>query len=185
MAGATRALTDLFSLFGARRPSETTSPGASELVLAQEPHHATKALGRFLRYLQARDGPTLIDLGPVVGSNLTFFGEQLGCRIRVEDLFVDLERHAKDGTLDELPKFLGDRFPQPPETVDGILCWDVFDFLDRRSADALATVLTRMLRPDGALLGFFNTGELRAQVYTKSATSSSCSKDCASPIRSC
>lgn len=167
MAGATRSLTDMFSFFGGRRPADTGAADAAEPSLTQEPQHATKALGKFLKYLQAREGPALIDLGPVVGGNLTFFGEQLGCRIRVEDLFVDLERHAKEGKLDELPKFLEKRFPQGAETVDGILCWDVFDFLDRPAAQALATALTRLLRQDGALLGFFSTGETRAQVYTK------------------
>lgn len=157
----------MFSFLGGRRPADAGAPEAAGLSLAQEPQHATKALAKFLKYLQVRDGPALIDLGPVVGGNLTFFGEQLGCRIRVEDLFVDLERHAKDGKLDELPGFLAKRFPQAAETVDGILCWDVFDFLDRPAAQALAMALTRLLRQDGALLGFFNTGEARAQVYTK------------------
>lgn len=159
----------MFSFFGGRRPTDTGAPDAAEPSLAQEPQHPTKALSKFLKYLQAREGPALIDLGPVVGGNLTFFGEQLGCRIRVEDIFVDLERHAKEGKLEELPAFLAQRFPQAAETVDGILCWDVFDFLDRPAAQALATVLTRLLRQDGALLGFFSTGAsaTRAQVYTK------------------
>jgi hypothetical protein len=51
--------------------------------------------------------------------------------------------------------------------VDGILCWDVFDFLDRASAQALANSLKRLLRPEGVLLGFFGATEGRAQVYTK------------------
>ncbi len=167
MADATRSLADLFSIFGARRPADASARAASEPLSAEQPQHATKALAKFLKYLQPREGPALIDLGPVVGSNLTFFGEHLGCRIRVEDLFDDLERHFKDGKLEELPKFLEKRFPQASESIDGILCWDVFDFLDRPSAHSLATTLTRLLRPDGALLGFFNTGETRAQVYTK------------------
>lgn len=167
MAGATRSLTDMFSFFGGRRAADAGATSRAEPSLAQEPQHPTKALGKFLKYLQAREGPVLIDLGPVVGGNLTFFGEQLGCRIRVEDLFVDIERHAKAGTLEELPKFFETRFPQGLESVDGILCWDVFDFLDRPAAQSLATALTRLLRQDGALLGFFNTGESRAQVYTK------------------
>ena len=73
----------------------------------------------------------------------------------------------KEGKLDELPKFFETRFPQAAESVDGILCWDVMDFLDRPAANALAPSLTRILRPDGALLGFFSTAEGRAQVYTK------------------
>ena len=43
----------------------------------------------------------------------------------------------------------------------------MFDFLDRPAATALATSLMRLLRPDGALLGFFSTTDGRPQVYTK------------------
>src|SRR4029453_10440039 len=77
----------LFSLFGGR-PASTSSPEAGRAAVAgtHDPAYSTKALGKFIKALQARDNPALIDLGPVVGSNLTFFGEQLGCRIRVEDV---------------------------------------------------------------------------------------------------
>ena len=156
---------DFRALFG-RRPSEPQGGGDAPASV-DDPTYPTKALGKFLKLLQTRDNPALIDLGPVVGNNVTFFGEQLGCRIRVEDIATDLERYAKEGKLEELPAFLKTRFKQEPDSVDGILCWDIFDFLDRASAQALADTLTRMLRPDGALLGFFSTSEGRPQVYTK------------------
>jgi hypothetical protein len=52
-------------------------------------------------------------------------------------------------------------------SVDGILAWDVIDYLDKTSAAELAAQLTRVLRPDGALLGFFGTAQPRDQHYTK------------------
>ena len=156
---------DFRALFGRRSPEP--QGGGDAPASADDPTYPTKALGKFLKLLQVRENPALIDLGPVVGGNVTFFGEQLGCRIRVEDVATDIERHAKDGKLDELPAFLKTRFKQEADSVDGILCWDVFDFLDRPSAQALADTLTRLLRPDGALLGFFSTTEGRPQVYTK------------------
>ena len=67
----------------------------------------------------------LLDLGPVVGSNVSFFGEQLGCKIFVEDIFADLDRHVRGGKLEALPGVSQDAFPQADGTVDGILCWDV------------------------------------------------------------
>jgi hypothetical protein len=167
MSGATRSLTDLFSIFGGRRASDADGAAADTAASPQEPLYPTKSLAAFLKLLQSRENPTLIDLGPVVGSNVTFFGEHLGCRIRVEDVAADIERHFKDGKLAELPKFFESRFPQAEGSVDGILCWDVLDFLDRRAGQALAAALTRLLRPDGALLGFFSTAEGRPQVYTK------------------
>ena len=132
-----------------------------------DPVFATKALRKFLSCLTSRESPVLVDLGAVVGSNVSFFGEQLGCKIFVEDLFADLDRHVRAGTLEALPAFLKKRFPQETGSVDGILCWDLIDYLDRAAAQALAGELTRVLRPDGALLGFFGTAQAREARYTK------------------
>jgi hypothetical protein len=156
---------DFRSIFS-RRPSDPQGGGESP-ISPDEPAYPTKALAKFLKLLQARDNPALIDLGPVVGSNVTFFGEHLGCRIRVEDIAADVERHVKEGNLETLPQFFGTRFRQDPESIDGVLCWDVFDFLERPAAHALAHALMRLLRPEGALLGFFSTSDGRPQVYTK------------------
>ena len=77
-------------------------------------------------------------------------------------------RLGKTGTkLEDLPAFLQKRFPQPSGSVDGILCWDLIDYLDRASAQALASELTRVLKPEGALLGFFGTAQSRETHYTK------------------
>jgi hypothetical protein len=167
MSDTTRSISDLFGLLGGRRRSEADAAATGKKVLPQEPLHPTKALGKFLKHLQTRDNPAIIDLGPVVGSNVTFFGEQLGCRIRVEDVAADIDRHVKSDTADQLSGFFSTRFQQEAETVDGILCWDVFDYLDRLAANSLASALTRLLRPDGTLLGFFSTAESRANIYTK------------------
>ncbi|HEX3704894.1 MAG TPA: class I SAM-dependent methyltransferase [Vicinamibacterales bacterium] len=132
-----------------------------------DPVFATKALRKFLGTLTARESPVLLDLGPVVGSNVSFFGEQLNCKIFVEDIFADVERHIRDGKLEGLPEFIGKRFPQADGEFDGILCWDLIDYLDRGAAKELADQLTRVLRPDGALLGFFGTAQARETRYTK------------------
>jgi len=161
-------LNDLFSRLGGRRgetPGETGAPAA-----AAEPDliYPTKALPKFLATMAAKPAPALLDLGPVVGGNVSFFGEELGCRIRVEDVFGDIERHAVSGTLDALPEFFRTRFKSEPGTVDGILCWDVFDYLEKGAAASLAAALARLLVAEGSLLGFFSTASDpgRAQ-YTK------------------
>lgn len=101
----------------------------------------------------------LLDLGPVIGTNVTFFGEQLGCKILVENVFKDIDRHVREDTLAQLPAFFAQRFPQEVGSIDGILCWDIFDYLDRPARRPLAEQLIRVLRPDGALLAFFSTTE--------------------------
>jgi hypothetical protein len=156
----------LSELFSRRRKSEADADSGRSLALA----HPTKALAHFLTSLSARQQPSLLDLGPVVGSNVTFFGEQLGCKIFVEDLATDIDRHVRDKTLADLPAFVAQRLPQETGSIDGILCWDVFDFLDKASAQSLARQLTRILRPGGVLLAFFCNTEpppgARA-IYTK------------------
>ena len=137
---------------------------------ADGPVHPTKVLDRFLAGLGGRAQPILLDLGPVVGTNVTFFGEEVGCKILVEDLSKDIDRHVTTGKLEELPAFFDGRFPQESETIDGVLCWDIFDYLDRAAAERLARQLKRVLRPDGMLLAFFSTADPRSTTrptYTK------------------
>ena len=162
-----RSLTDLFGILGPRRVGEKAAVVDPSVANATEASYPTKALQKFLTGLQGADNPLLLDLGPVVGSNVTFFGEQLGCRIRVEDVADDLDRHVREGKLEQLPEFFAKRFTQEPGSVDGILCWDILDYLDRPAAQALATALCRLLKPDGCLLGLFSTAETPGQVYTK------------------
>ncbi len=150
-----------------RKGDTDVRPQGLASAQAEDPLFATKALQKFLQTLTARELPVLLDLGPVVGSNVSFFGEQLGCKIFVEDIFADLDRHVRDGKLDQLPEFLKKRFPQAEGEVDGILCWDLIDYLDRPAAQELATQLTRVLRPDGALLGFFGNAPSQESRYTK------------------
>jgi hypothetical protein len=150
----------------APRKGEPDAPDTA-IAAADGPVFATKALHKFLTCLTSRESPVLLDLGPVVGSNVSFFGEQLGCKILVEDIFADIDRHIREGRIDSLPAFLTSRFSQPTGAIDGILCWDIFDYLDRRAAQALAEPLARILRPEGALLGFFGTAQPPDMRYTK------------------
>jgi hypothetical protein len=151
-------------LFARRRKEEPQD------VPADGPSQPTKALDRFLAGLNGRTSPVLLDLGPVVGSNVTFFGEEVGCKILVEDLSKDIDRHVNEGRIADLPRFFDTRFPQESETIDGILCWDIFDYLDKASAERLSHQLKRVLRPEGVLLAFFTTAEPRtatSPTYTK------------------
>jgi hypothetical protein len=116
----------------------------------------TKALRKFLSSLTSRESPVLLDLGPVVGPNVSFFGERLGCKILIEDIFSDLDRQSRAATI-PFAEFLTGRLKHLPESIDGILCWNLFDYLDAPSAQVLGEALTRLLRPDGSMLCFFAT----------------------------
>ena len=154
--GTVQSLRGLLSRLGSVRPAEGTRPDAGSRAEPKDGAIITsKGLQQFLSHLGTRSAPILLDLGPVVGSNITFFGEQLNCKFMVEDLFADLERHLRERSPEELPAWLSKRLTLDAGTVDGVLLWDLYDYLDRPAAQALATALVRLLRPDGALLGFF------------------------------
>ena len=157
------ALSDLFTRRRKEEP-ESSDPGGDSL-----PPVPTKALSKFLAALRAREQPMLLDLGPVVGHNVTFFGENLGCKISIEDVAADIERHAREGKLDTLSAFFANRFRQPDATFDGILCWDTLDYLDKKAGQTLATQMARLLKPEGVLLAIFNASEPKPgpATYTK------------------
>jgi hypothetical protein len=135
--------------------------------VSRETVSSSSTLAQFLTLVFSRPSAELVDLGPVVGSNIAFLGERIGCKIHVADLYADLDRHARQGALDRLPELLQRRFALRDETVDAVLCWDVFDYLAPAAANVLAGELIRMLRPGGALLGFFSGVGPDDQCYTK------------------
>jgi hypothetical protein len=103
----------------------------------------------------------------VVGQNISFFGERLSCKIFVEDLFADVDAHAARGNAAALAQVLEARLRHDPGSIDGILCWDLFDFLDRRTSQSLARRLVTLLRPGGVLYGFFGTSSSEVTTHTR------------------
>ena len=136
-----------------------TNGGAVAAGTGADQSISTKAFSRFLAALKHREAPVLLDLGPVVGSNINYFGERLGCKFFIEDVYANLEKYARENRTKELAEFFKSRFPQGDASFDGILCWDIFDYLDKASAQALARELVRMLRPDAVLFALFNVVE--------------------------
>ncbi len=136
-------------------------------VVETETAVASRALPKFLGALAGRDHLTIIDVGPVVGSNLDFFAARAACKVYIEDLFSEIERHARAGTRGKLATVLPPRIHQADASVDAILCWDIFDFLDKASAQPFARELVRVLRPGGALFGLFSNQQGEQTHYTK------------------
>jgi hypothetical protein len=134
---------------------------------AAEPVVGSKAFPKFLAALTAAPSPVLLDFGPVIGTNVEFFGERLGCKLFIEDLSADIDRHSRGKTMEALPGLFANRFRHADESVDGLLCWDYFDFLDKASAQALARQIVRMVRPGGAVMGFFCTSSVARSGFTK------------------
>jgi hypothetical protein len=160
-------LSDLLK-WGGRRPGQSGAPrNDAPNPRTDETVVASKAFPKFLNALTHQPTPVLVDFGPVIGSNVAFFGERLGCKLFIEDLLADFVRHLRAGTLDAFPPSLQTRFKHADGSVDGILCWDLFDFLDKPAAQTLSRQIVRMLRPGGAVMGFFCTSNAQRAPFTK------------------
>jgi hypothetical protein len=162
------SISDLLK-FGGKRPEEAATGAAAGTPAPKgpEPVIPSKALPKFISALSHHDAPVLVDFGPVIGTNVAFFGEHLGCKLFIEDLATHIDQHTRGGTRDGLAESLVKRFTQPDQSVDGVLCWDIFDFLEAPAARALAHEVVRVLRPGGAVMGFFCTKAVERSPFTK------------------
>ena len=162
------SISDLLK-FGGKRPDDPPQGLVTDAPAPKgpEPVVPSKALPKFIGALGHCEAPVLVDFGPVIGTNVAFFGEHLGCKLFIEDLATEIDRYTRAGTRDQLPEALKKRFNQPDASVDGVLCWDIFDFLEQPAAKALAQQVVRVLRPGGAVMGFFCTKAVDRSSFTK------------------
>jgi hypothetical protein len=160
------SLSDLLK-FGGKRDAPAASVRDAPVPKGPEPVIPSKALSKFISALSHTDAPVLVDFGPVIGTNVAFFGEHLGCKLFIEDLATEIDKHTRAGNRDVLGKDLAARFTQSDQTVDGVLCWDIFDFLEPPAAKQLAREIVRVLRPGGAVMGFFCTKVVDRAPFTK------------------
>jgi hypothetical protein len=66
-----------------------------------------------------------------------------------------------------LPAAIDSRFRHGDASIDGVLCWDFFDFLSKPAAQSLARQIVRMLRPGGAVMGCFCTSAAARAPFMK------------------
>ena len=132
-----------------------------------EPTVPSKAFPRFVAALSQTPSPVLLDFGPVIGPNVEFCGERLGCKLFIEDVLGDVDAHLRGKGPGDLAASFETRFKHPDGSIDGILCWDLFDFMDKAASQALARQIVRLLRPGGAVLGFFCTAPVERSAFTK------------------
>jgi len=171
--------------WGARERTENVEAPAPRRIV--ETLSASRALPKLLSALSAYSSPILLDLGPVVGANVAFFGERLSCKLLIEDLRVDIAAAVREGRTQELGDVLTARIHATvPEPVHGVLCWDLFDSLDRNTARILAECLCGLLRPQGLLHGLFGTKasneDSRTKFIVESESALRCRREPADPL---
>src|SRR5688572_8895274 len=116
-------LTDLLKWGGKR--AEGSARAGDAPASREEPAVASKALPKFVATIAQKEAPVLLDFGPVIGPNVAFCGERLGCKLFIEDFTADIDRQLR-GKTTNLAAAIPTRFSHPDNSIDGILCWDLF-----------------------------------------------------------
>ena len=119
--------------------------------------HPSRALPRFFAAMESRPAPVLLDLGPVIGGNVTLLGESLGCKVYIDNVFGDSERAGRDRREFEDCSGVVIDLRHPDASVDGVLCWDVFEHLSQAAANKLVLNLSRILKPGAVGMAIFST----------------------------
>jgi hypothetical protein len=108
-----------------------------------------RTLKSFLSAASRSDSPALLDLGPALSSNIEFFGRQ-GFKIYVEDFLRNYLDSEKDLASDS--HFLS----YPDGAFDGILCWDIFDFMESKETAVVLQRLFPLLKERGLAIALFD-----------------------------
>jgi len=129
----------------------------------------SRALEQFFTYIRDQSGLTLLDLGGITQQNIDFI-TSLGHRLYALD-FVrsldenfgtsDLAEQANPGRIDA---YLRKNMSYPDEHFDGVLIWDMLEFMAPPLLAATIDQLHRITRPKSYLLGFFHAEEKVASV---------------------
>ncbi len=149
---------------------------APALVASVPPLHSSRisnGLKEFLWYLDGVGRGCLLDLGPVWQQTVGFFVDR-GFKVYSEDLLGEWKEFLVQETekvravppgesdLDRRPPARAERFlesvlRQPTGTLDGVLVWDLLDYLDPAVVERVVARLTSLVREGGVVLAMFHS----------------------------
>ncbi len=125
------------------------------------PIFPTKVFREFLEILSRKDRPVILDLGALIGSNVEYFFN-LGVKVHVEDLVGSYQNHrywnlVEGQMLFDEPRFLKENLDYPEGTFDGVIIWDLLNFIDPKFARSFVQRITLMTKLGGCVLAFVHT----------------------------
>lgn len=166
ISGSVRNL--LRNVLKQEQPTPKSSVGESAAaqqlaVSSQSGIRQSKGLREFWNAVGAAEGMQILDLGAASQQNINFI-TGLGHRLCTEDLYRSLQFDASrkptaESVENEAAQFFRENLNYQKGQFDGVLCWDLLDFLPDSVIQPLVGLLHEFLKPDGHLLAFFHAGQ--------------------------
>jgi len=134
---------------------------AAEATVSVRP---SRGLAEFFTQIRDTSGLTILDLGGATQKNVSFITD-LGHRLYSEDFLRILnEAFGADDTVDQtnpgrIEYFLKQTLDYPPGHFDGVLIWDVLEYLNPVLLNAVVERLHQIVRPKAYMLAFFHSDD--------------------------
>jgi hypothetical protein len=137
----------------------SSARGAAETVGTRP----SRGLEEFFTYIRGQSGLTILDLGGATQQNVSFI-TNLGHRLYSEDFLSilretfgeDSEQQSNPGQIEY---FLRQALDYPEGHFDGVLVWDVLEYLSPALLTAVIERLYKIVRPKSYLLAFFHSDD--------------------------
>jgi len=138
-------------------PRAKSSPGKPPQVATRP----SRGLEEFFSYIRGQSGLTILDLGGATQQNVSFI-TGLGHRIYSENFLQVLNEtfegeetgQSNPGRIDY---FLRQALDYPDGHFDGVLIWDVLEYLEPALLTAVVERLRKIVRPRSYMLAFFHS----------------------------
>jgi hypothetical protein len=148
-------------------PSASRLAGTADSILTRP----SRGLEEFFSCIRDQSGLTILDLGGATQENIDFI-TNLGHRLYSESFLQILhETFGADGTAEQsnpgqIDRFLRQTLDYPPGHFDGVLIWDVLEYLAPALLAAVVERLHKIVRPRSYMLAVFHADDKLETVPT-------------------
>jgi 2-polyprenyl-3-methyl-5-hydroxy-6-metoxy-1,4-benzoquinol methylase len=155
---------------GSGGPTGDAPPGrlpfSSRTIIAQNGMitRSSRGLEEFFSHIHGLSGLTLLDLGGATQENVSFITD-LGHRLYSENFLQILHQTSgEQGVADQsnpglIDYFLREALDYPEGHFDGVLIWDVLEYLAPALLAAVVERLHKVVRPESYMLAFFHADD--------------------------
>jgi hypothetical protein len=136
------------------------SADLSERILKPEDFVSrhSNGLDQFFSYIKGESGLSILDLAGVNQANVSFI-TNLGHRIYSEDFLRGLRLASNGDPQPRVEAFLSQNLNHREASFDGVLAWDVLEYLNAPLLSATVERLARIVKPGSYLLAVFQAQE--------------------------